>query len=179
MNFSVTDNSRELCIGSDPHFAIRLAGGQLLCYTFQGVHNTTFNLISNKHLEMNALFVPDDTNWDNTWLGAIGIIVIHEGKRISTLEFVAVDQLIRIGGKIQVPANAIRKLIYHNGRLTIQEVPFNHTPPKYPRVHVELIDHELNFTIGFAKNSHLDLYWHSPGVPYEDSDGVIGVLLSN
>ena len=162
-----------MCLGSDPHFAIRLAGGQLLCYTFQGVHNTTFNLVSNKHLEMNALFVPDLTNWDNTWLGAIGITVLHEGKKISTLEFVAVDQLVRIGEKIQIPANTIKKLIFKQGKLTILEVPSNHTP-KYPRVQVHLVDTSLNFTVGFAKNNHLDLYWHSTGVPYEDSRGVVG-----
>ena len=27
------DNEKEVCVGSDPHFAIRLPGGSLLCYT--------------------------------------------------------------------------------------------------------------------------------------------------
>ena len=159
-----------MCLGSDPHFAIRLTGGQLLCYTFQGAYNTTFNLVSNKHIQMNALFVPDDTNWDNTWLGAIGMIILSKN---STLEFVASSQLIRTGGNIPLPANSIKKLLYHNGRLTIQEVPSDHTA-KYPRVQVQLIDYDINFTIGFAKNNHLDLYWHSAGSPYQNSKGVVG-----
>ena len=33
--------------GSDPHFAIRLMEGELLCYTFQGRHNTIFDLLGN------------------------------------------------------------------------------------------------------------------------------------
>ena len=166
------DNYAEMCLGSDPHFAIRLTGGQLLCYTFQGAYNTTFNLVRNKHIQMNALFLPDDTNWDNTWLGAIGMTILYNGKN-STLEFIASSQLIIAGGNIPLPANSIKKLSYRNGRLTIQEVPSNHTA-KYPRVQVQLIDYDINFTVGFAKNNHLDLYWHSTGTPYKDSKGVVG-----
>ena len=162
-----------MCMGSDPHFAIRLSGGNLLCYTFQGVHNTTFNLVSNKQLQMNALFVPDDTNWDNTWLGSIGITVFHHGKKTTTLQFTASDQLIRIGDRVQMEAKAIKKLSFHDGKLTMFEVPSNNTP-RYPRVQVQIVDSNLNFTVGFAKNNHLDLYWHSTGVPYDESKGVIG-----
>ena len=50
--------------GSDPHFAIRLSEGELLCYTFQGRHNSIFNLLGNDHLQMNAFFVPDATDHD-------------------------------------------------------------------------------------------------------------------
>ena len=44
MHMSVADsvNGAEACIGLDPPFAIRLPGGNLLCYTFQGQLNTTF-----------------------------------------------------------------------------------------------------------------------------------------
>lgn len=162
-----------MCLGSDPHFAIRLPGGHLLCYTFQGVPNTTFNLVSNKYLEMNALFVVNDANSDNTWLGAIGMTVLRDGKKVSTLEFWADDHLIRVGEKIPFPANSIKKLSIHNGQLTILKAPANYTP-KHPRIQVQLADSDVNFTIGFANNNHLDLYWHSSGVPHEDSRGVVG-----
>ena len=79
-------------------------------------------------------------------------------------------------------ANAIKKLTFHNGKLTILEVPSNHTP-LYPRVQVQFIESDLNFTVGFAKHGHLDLYWHSTGVPSENSNGVVGesniILYSN
>ena len=171
--FMLTVNQAEMCMGSDPHFAIRLAGGDLLCYSFQGVHNSTFNLVSNTQLQMNALFVPDNTNWENTWLGSIGITVFHHGNKTTTLQFTAADQLIKIGERIQMDAKAIKKLSFHNGKLTMVEVPSNHTP-RYPRVQVQFIESDLNFTIGFAKNGHLDLYWHSTGVPYQDSEGIVG-----
>ena len=162
-----------MCLGSDPHFAIRLPGGHLLCYNFQGVPNTTFNLVSNDYLEMNALFVPDDSDWDNTWLGAIGMTVLHNGKKTSTLEFLAPNHLVRIGEKIPIPAKSIKKLVFKHGQLTILEVP-SHLAPRYPRIQVNFVESRLNFTVGFAKNNHLDLYWHSTGIPYEDSRGVVG-----
>ncbi len=45
--------------GDDPHFSIVLPSGRLLCYTVQGEHGFSFNLISNKKMTMNARFVPD------------------------------------------------------------------------------------------------------------------------
>ena len=163
-------------IGSDPHFGIRLQGGNLLCYNFQGLHNTTFNLVSNEHLEMNALFVPDATAWDNTWLGSIGVTVLHDGKKMTTLQFTAANKCIKVGERVQLDAKTIKKLSFHNGKLTVLEVPSNHTP-RYPRVLVEFVDSELDFTVKFTKNNHLDLHWHSTGVPYEDSRGIIGEFL--
>ena len=153
----LADNEREVCIGSDPHFAIRLPGGSLLCYTFQGMHGAIFNLLSNKQLQMNALFVPDDTAYNNTWLGSIGISVLDNGDKVTTLQFTADDGLVRIGERIQLDARTVKKLSFNQGKLTVLQVPSNHTQ-LYPRVRVELIDSELDFTVRFAKNNHLDLY---------------------
>ena len=133
--------------GSDPHFAIRLPEGALFCYTFQGRHNTTFNLLGNNDLQMNAYFVPDATDYDNTWLGSIGVAVIRDGEKTTTLEFTAADQLVRIGERefssMQRPSRSYPS-----------KVLSNHTQ-RYPRVEVEFIDSKLSFTIGFTKNSHL------------------------
>jgi hypothetical protein len=159
--------------GSDPHFAIRLAEGELLCYTFQGRHNTIFNLLSNDHLQMNALFVPDATDYDNTWLGSIGVTALRDGKKTTTLRFTAADQLVRIGERVQFDAKTIKKLTFNNGELSVLKVPSNHTQ-LYPRVQVDFVDSKLSFTVGFTKNSHLDLYWHSTGIPSKTSSGVVG-----
>ena len=156
--------------GSNPHFAIRLPGGALLCYNFQGLHNTTFNLLGNDHLQINAFFVPDATDYDNTWLGSIGVIALHSGKKMTTLQFTAADQLVRIGEGIQLDAKTIKRLSFNKGYLSILKLPSNHTQ-RYPRVQVEFIDSKLSFTVGFTKNNHLDLYWHSTG---ERSTGVVG-----
>ena len=158
--------------GSDPHFAIRLTEGELLCYTFQGHHNTIFNLLGNDHLQMNALFIPDVTDYDNTWLGAIGVTALLDGKKTTTLRFTAADQLVRIGERVQLDAKTIKKLTLNKGELSVLKAPSN-TTKLYPRVQVEFIDSKLSFTVGFTKNSHLDLYWHSTGIPSKMSSGVI------
>ena len=171
------DTDSEGAIGSDPHFAIRLPGG-LLCYNFQGLHNTIFNLLGNDHLQMNALFVPDDTNWDNTWLGSIGIVVLHDGQKMTTLQLTAADHLVRIGERARLDARTVEKLSFNNGKLTMDKVPSNHTR-KYPRVQVEFVDSKLDFTIGFTKESHLDLYWHNTGIPSKSSTGIVGRFTSS
>ena len=134
------------------------------------MHSAIFNLLSNKRLQMNALFVPDDTDYNNTWLGSIGISILGNG---TTLQFTAADGLVRIGERIQLDARTVKKLSFNKGKLSVLEVPSNHTQ-LHPRVRVEFIDSELDFTVRFAKNNHLDLYWHSTGLPFDDSTGIVG-----
>ena len=122
---------------------------------------------------MNARFVPDNTAYDNTWLGSIGIIVLHEGKKMSSLQFTAADQLVTIGEKIQLDARTVKELTFSKGKLTVLEATSNNTPT-YPRIRVEFIDSHFDFTIRFVKNNHLDLYWHSTGMPAKHSKGIVG-----
>ena len=175
--FLLVDNEREAYIGSDPHFAIRLSGGALLCYSFQGLVNSTFNLVHNDQLQMNALFVPDDTNYDNTWLGSIGITVHHDGKKVTTLMFTGADQLATIGERVQLDARTIEKLIFRSGELSLLEIPLEHSP-RYPRIHVSFEDSGVDFVVSFTKNNHLDLYWHNTGIPSKHSNGVVGNSIS-
>ena len=170
---SFTLGETSFMCGSDPHFAIQLSEGELLCYTFQGRHNTIFNLLGNDELQMNALFIPDATDYDNTWLGSIGVVTFRDGKKITTLQFTAADQLVRIGARVQFDAKTIKKLTFNKGELSVLKVPSNHTR-RYPRIQVDYIDSRLSFTVRFAKNSHLDLYWHSTGIPSNTSSGVVG-----
>ena len=114
-----------MCVGSDPHFAIRLPEGSLLCYTFQGIHDTAYN---------------------NTWLGSIGISILDYGNKVTTLQFTAADGLVRIGERAQLDARTIKKLSFNKGKLTALEVPSNNTPC-YPRVHVKFIDSQFDFTV--------------------------------
>ena len=145
----------------------------MLCYSFQGQPNTIFNLVSNDQLQMNALFVPDDTDYDNTWLGSIGITLRHDGKKMTTLQFTADDQLVRIGKRIEMEAKTIKKLSFQSGKMTMLEVPSNHTL-RYPRIHVEFLDSGLEFTIKYTKSNHLDLDWHNTRVPSKKSGGIVG-----
>ena len=162
-------------VGDDPHFSIAMPSGQLLCYTVQGEHGFTFNLISNKKIHMNAMFVPDSRREEVTWLGSMGIVIHSSSYKRSNgtaLRFEAKANTIHIGNKIMLKARNIEKLTFSDGKLTISEAP----PVegfKYPTVYVDLQDVGLSFTIKFM-NEHLDLFWHSTGQVIGDSHGIIG-----
>ena len=170
----ITDHVEYLInMGSDPHFGIRLPEGSFLCYSFQGEPHSSFNIISNSQLEMNALFVPDSQRENNTWIGSIGITLYHDGKNTTTLKFTAADKLIHVGSIVELDAMTVRSISFNKGKLSIVESPHEHTP-KYPSVRVDFVDSELSFTVAFIKNDHLDLAWHSSGEPYMNSRGVVG-----
>ena len=170
---AVSERGAEACFGSDPHFAIRLPGGKLLCYTFQGLQDTTFNLIANDQLVMNARFVSDDTTWDNTWLGSIGITVFHKGKKITTLQFTADDQTVKIGER-NFDARTVEELSFSKGKLMLVEGLSNHSST-YHRIRVEFLDSNLEFAVRYTKNNHLDIYWHNTGsASVGNSKGIVG-----
>jgi len=165
-------------LGDDPHFSIVLPSGELLCYTVQGEHNFIFNLITNKKIHMNAMFVPDSRREEVTWLGSMGIVVQNSQYKQSNatyLRFETKGKKIYIGYKVVLEAKNIEKLIFIKGKLTISE-----TPPfegfKYPSVVVDLQDVGFNFTIKFM-GEHLDLFWHNTGIHTEDSHGLIGMFV--
>ena len=166
-------------VGDDPHFSIALPGGKLLCYTVQGEHGFTFNLISNEMVFMNAMFVPDSRRDEVTWLGSMGIIV-KSGYRKSNstaLRFEALEKKIYINDKVVLEPRNVERLTFSNGKLTISEAP----PMegfKYPKVYVDLQDAGLSFSIQFLAE-HLDLFWHSTGQQTENSHGIIGTLYTH
>ncbi len=147
----------------------------MLCYTVQGEHGFAFNLISNKKVYMNAMFVPDSRRDEVTWLGSMGIIVQSNGYKkanATAMRFEAIENKIYINDKVVLQARNIEKLSFKSGKLKISEAP----PVegfKYPKVLVELKDVELSFSVAFM-NEHLDLYWHSTGQQTADSHGLIG-----
>ena len=165
----------EVRFGDDPHFSIALPGGKLLCYTVQGEHGFSFNLISNKRITMNSKFMPDAKRSEVTWLGSVGIIIQnsqYKGSNITKLRFEAAEKNIYIGDKVVLQAKNIEKLTFSNGRLMISEAPTT-TEFQYPSVMVDLQDVEISFTIQFT-NQHLDMFWHSSGRKIPDSHGLIG-----
>ena len=165
----------EVHFGDDPHFSIALPGGKLLCYTVQGEHGFSFNLISNERIIMNSKFVPDSQRSEVTWLGSMGIIVQdskYKSSNSTKLRFEALEQNIYIGDKIILWAKNIEKLTFSNGKLTISEPPPT-DEFRYPSVLVDLQDVGISFTIKFT-NQHLDMYWHSTGKKITESHGLIG-----
>ena len=171
---------RRIDIGDDPHFAVSLSSGELLCYTVQGEHGFAFNLISNERLYMNAMFVPDAYREEVTWLGTMGIVVNNNGfkkSNMTKLRFVAIENEIHIDNQMVLQARNIEKITLENGKLTVSEAP-----PidgyKTPFVRVNLNDVDLSFSVKFM-TEHLDLYWHSTGQKTTDSHGLIGKPRNN
>ena len=62
-----------MSLGDDPHFSVALPSNHMLCYTVQGDQDTTYTLLSNSRMQMNALFVPDSERRDVIWIGSLGM----------------------------------------------------------------------------------------------------------
>ena len=161
--------------GDDPHFSIVLPGGKMLCYTVQGEHGFSFNLIANERLIMNAKFVPDSRRSEVTWMGSMGIIVkdnTYKQANATNFRFEARSKKIFIGDKVELAAKNLERLTFKNGKLTISEAP----PVegfRYPSIYVDLKDVEIAFTMKFM-SEHLDIFWHKTGDKTTNSHGIIG-----
>lgn len=163
-------------VGDDPHFSIVLPSGKLLCYTVQGEKGFAFNLISNKKMTMNARFVPDSRREEVTWIGSMGIIVrdsTYKQTNATSLRFQALENKIYIGDKVELDAENIERLTFHNGKLSINEAPPSTGTFRNPFIYVDLQDAEISFTVKFM-NEHLDIFWHQTGEKVQDSHGLIG-----
>ena len=161
--------------GDDPHFSIALPSNKLLCFTVQGEHGFAFNLISNEHLHMNALFVPDSQREEVTWMGSLGIIAhyatnSYQGKNKTSLKFDAKDAKVHIGEKVTLEARGIHSLVFKNNKMFITEAEQKEV---YPSVTVNMADVGLHFTIRFV-GEHLDIYWNDVAAQSPQSSGLIG-----
>ena len=160
--------------GDDPHFAILLPSGKLLCYTVQGEHDFAFNLISNENLQMNARFAPDSHRDEVTWIGSLGIVVKnthYQGQNTTKIRFDSRGNQIHINDKVTLEAKNIESLTFRNGKLILSEdlmIERFH----YPSVHVNLEDLGMRFTVNFT-GEHLDMMWNSI-VGNTHSHGLIG-----
>ena len=166
--------------GDDPHFSIVLPSGKLLCFTVQGEHGFAFNLISNQHLHMNALFVPDSQREEVTWMGSMGIIAHYatnnyQGSNKTSLRFDARGEKVHIGEKVTLAARGIHSIIFRNRKMFITEASVERKEV-YPSVTVNMEDVGLHFTIKFV-GEHLDIYWNDVAAQSPQSSGLIGRLL--
>ena len=163
-------------MGDDPHFSVVLPSDKLLCFSVQGNHGFSYNLISNRVVHMNAIFVPDSRRKEVTWIGTLGILVSNSSeKRLNktSLMFDVKTQKIVINNKVKLTAKSIGKITLSNGKLSISEAHES----QYPEVFVNLVDVNLRFSVVF-KTEHLDMFWHSTGQQIEDSHGLIGMPLN-
>lgn len=163
-----------MSLGDDPHFSVVLPSNKMLCYTIQGDHHATYNLISNRGMQMNAMFVPDSRRKAVTWISSLGFVFVrpnYHGNK-TTLKLVAPGSVISINTRANFSAKNIGSIDIKNGMFNVTEaVPFEGF--RYPFVRVNLEDAGISFSVMF-KGEHLDLLWHSTVVQKEDSHGLIG-----
>ena len=158
-----------------------LPNKQSLCFTLQGEHGFVFNLVSNRLLQMNALFVPDKERSEVTWLGSIGLVIKKNNfkkSNVTKMRFVAEDRMIYIGDKIKLHAESVEKVTFSNGKVTVSEaVSENPGHPTRHEVRIDLADLGLSFVVWFVKGNHLDMSWNNVLEQPDQSHGIIGMLL--
>ncbi len=162
-------------MGGDPHFNIVLPNHQQLCFSVQGEHGYSFNLISNKLIHMNARFVPDPKREEVTWIGSLGIVVTSRKMNETKIRFEAKEKMIYIGEKLSLHVRRVEKLTFSDGKMTVSE-GFRGNSGGHFRVGVELVDIGLSFSVNFVKE-HLDLTWNKVGRQPPKSHGIIGKYL--
>ena len=163
-------------MGGDPHYSILLPTGQNLCYSVQGEHGFTFNLISNNKMQMNAMFVPDALREEVTWIGALGIVlknVRYKTSNKTKIRFVASENKLYVGEQMSLNAETVEKLEFFNGKLRISEAE-RKKGSKRLDVEVDLQDIGLKFTVRFVKKCHLDMFWNKVADQPRNSHGMIG-----
>ncbi len=147
-----------------------------------------FNLISNKDVHINALFVPDSIRNKVTWIGRLGV-VYHPRQngggnvtfRVTSIAFtsnnisVTITTHIRTGANQFVQSSSYRASRIDSVTITGNHVNVNHTRSfqNRPIVNVALPDIKLNFSVKFD-HAHLDMSWNSVGEQAPVSHGLIG-----
>ena len=166
----------DVTLGDDPHFSVVLPNKKLLCFSVQGDHGYHYNLISNKHLTMNAKFVPDSRREEVTWIGSLGLVIHtsnYRGDNGTSIRLESLTPSISINNKVKLHPARIDQIAVIDGKLRVSEVAHFSKGFKYPSVRFNVTG--ISFSVMF-KREHLDLFWHSTKQQTENSHGLIGTL---
>ena len=148
-----------------------LHGGKL-CYSIQGVPGLAFNLLSSRHLIINALFI-DSVNdpTQATWIGKLAIIPQHTGDP-QPIIFDSVSQSIEIAGQGYFKPQFLQHVtINETNNIAIKTTL--HKQAGNPTVTVFLTNPVASFDITFFKD-HLDVNWKMQTDAMDGSHGLLG-----
>ena len=165
----------EVTVGDDPHFSVMLPSKKLLCFSVQGDHGFHYNLIINKHLIMNAMFVPDSRREEVTWIGSLGLTIrgaSYLRRNGTAIRLESKPPRIVINDNVKLDPRDIDLIKVVNRKLRLTNSEFIEGF-KYPSVNFDVGG--ISFTVVF-KREHLDLFWHSTHQQIENSHGLIGKL---
>lgn len=159
----------------DPHFSVPLLHGEKLCYSIQGIPGLAFNLLSSKHLIINALFI-DSVNdpTQATWIGKLAIIPQRIGYA-QPIIFDSVFQSIKIVGQGYFKPQFLQHItINETGNIAVKTTHGLTKQFGNPIVTVYLTNPVASFDVTFYKD-HLDVNWKMQTVELDGSHGLLGM----
>ena len=157
----------------DPHFTVPLvSSNDTLCYSIQGYAGLAFNLISNSHLTVNALFTDsiNDTK-EATWISKLAVIFHSSGQAII---FDSTNQQVFMPSMGKLKASIVKQIILKESR----EFAAKFTKgllPKNDSNSVEVVYKEnvAKFSVLF-NDGHLDIDWQLQDEQIIRSHGLMG-----
>jgi len=158
----------------DPHFSVPLFYGGKLCYSIQGIPGLAFNLLSSKHLIINALFI-DSVNdpTQATWIGKLAVISHHVGES-QLIVFDSVSQSIKMLDNGYINAQFLHHVIINEtGNIAIKTTHGVNRQAGNPTVTVFLSNPVASFDVTFHKD-HLDVNWKMQTDKMDGSHGLLG-----
>ena len=159
----------------DPHFSVPLLHGGKLCYSIQGIPGLAFNLLSSRHLIINALFI-DSVNdpTQATWIGKLAIIPQHVGES-QPIIFDSVSQSIKIVGQGYFKPEFLQRVVINEtDNIVIKTTHGLNRQAGNPTVTVFLTNPVASFDVTFHKD-HLDVNWKMQTNEMDGSHGLLGM----
>ena len=174
------DPGRGQGVSGDPHFTIPLMTNETLCYSIQGYAGLAFNLISNHHLTVNALFIDsvNDTA-EVTWIGKLAVIP-HNMNKSQAIIFDSIKQEVYLPNQGSFKALVIKQIkIQESGHINIRFTKGLITK-QGPMANLIKVSHEqlkAKFDVTFHSD-HLDVDWKIQDRLIPHSHGLMGKELA-
>lgn len=157
----------------DPHFTVPLLNGENLCYSVQGIPGVPFNLLSNKHLIINAFFsssVSDPTQR----IGTLAVMPRNTSTS-QVIVFDSVSQTIKMKGEGTFKPQLVKHIcIGKTGSIVIKTTRGLTKQRGHPTVEVHFTNPMAIFYVTFHKD-HLDIDWKMQSDEIDNSHGLLGM----
>jgi len=167
-------------VSGDPHFTVPLMGNETLCYSIQGYAGLAFNLISNPHLTVNALFIDSvNDSTEATWIGKLAVIP-HNIIKAQTIIFDSIKQEVYMPDQGRLRASVIRQIkVQENGHISIRFTK-GLVAKQGPKANLIRVSHEqlkAKFDVTFHSD-HLDVDWKIQDKLIPHSHGLMGKYIA-
>ena len=153
--------------------------GKTLCYSVQGYPGLAFNLISNDHIAINAMFIDsinDET--EATWIGKLAIVP-RGGEDYQSIILDSTKQKVIIDGQVEFEATVVQELHIHgHNNISVKFTKGMSRQSGNPTVRVIYTKPVAIFDVTFHSN-HLDVDWKIQDDVIKNSHGLMGKSSNN